>query len=100
MRECWYDYFAAKQILDDRVATIKLSATSSFFFNNPIMNFVRNKCGWKAAQTLSQNGTKLEEHYFETLYLYEYKMSIKSRFHHWTSEAPASVTVAEELDRP
>ena len=38
-----------------------------------------------------QNGTKLGVHFLETLYPYEYKMSIKKRFHKWTSELPAGV---------
>ena len=47
----WYDYFAAKQILDDRAATIKFGATSlivrrvrrvASLAHNPLMRFVGN----------------------------------------------------------
>ena len=36
-----------------------------------------------------KNITKIRVHFFETLYSYEHKMSIKKIFHRWTSELPA-----------
>ena len=36
-----------------------------------------------------KNITKIRVHFFETLYSYEHKMSIKKIFYRWTSELPA-----------
>ena len=63
-----------------------------FTFNRRVKNpeTIRVTCGCRAALTLT-NWKKVGSALFGTLYHYEYKMSIKKIFHHWTSKVSASV---------